>query len=135
MQFPIQFHKRKSEIAPFLHFSTLRHWVISDFRLLHYRDTPALRRWNSPLVPRRLYLYIYTRVHRLLFYGIIIFKFWSFFYLFIYLFIYLLLFNYLFVYLFVSLFVFFFFFLVSRRATRLVTCVHRLLFLLALCIL
>ena len=40
MQFPFQFHKIKSEIAPFLHFSTLRanrkseignHWVISDF--------------------------------------------------------------------------------------------------------
>ena len=59
---------------------------------------------------------------------------WTVFLLFVYLFIYLfiIIINNLFIHLlFVSLFVFMF---CLGRATRLVTCVHRLLFLLALCI-
>ena len=114
-------------LAPFLHFSTLRanrkseignHWVISDFRLLHYRFTPALGRWNSPLVQAVLPVRVCTSscicMHCLLFYWLLLLKAGL---LFIYLSIYLSI--YLLIYLFVSLFgcLFLYFFLSFCRAT------------------
>ena len=72
LQYPFQFYKRKSEIVPFLHFSTLHAnrkseigntWVIliSDFRLLHYRYTPAEKMEQSArppaALPVRVYMY------------------------------------------------------------------------------
>ena len=73
---------------------------------------------------------------RLLFYGIIILKVWFLLYLFIHLFIYLfiiIIINNLFIHLlFVSLFVFFVLSRARYPSSDLVTCVHHLLFLLAL---
>ena len=117
LQFPFQFHKRKSVIAPFLHFSTLfanrkleiTEWfLISDLRSLHYRYTSTLRRWNSPLVqavlPVRVCTSSYICIHCLLFLRAIDFKIWSFIYLFIRLLIYLCI--YLSINLFICLFIY-----------------------------
>ena len=79
MPFPFQFHKRKSEIAQFLHFSTLRanrkseignHWVISDF---WFPITPlqvhprAEKMEQSARPPAALPVRMYTCIHCLLF--------------------------------------------------------------------
>ena len=114
MPFPFQFHKRRSEIAPFLHFSTLcanrkseigNHWVISDF---WFPITPlpvhprAEKMEQSARPPGRATC---THVHVYIvccFHGLLILKAG---YLFICLFIYLLI--HLFIHLFDSLFVYF----------------------------
>ena len=64
LPFPFQFHKRKSEIAPFLHFSTLRanrkseignHWVISDFwfPITPLQVHPRAKKMEQSARPRR----------------------------------------------------------------------------------
>ena len=118
MQFPFQFHKRKSEIAPFLHFSMLRanrkseignHWVISDFWFpitplqVHPRAEKMEQSARSPAaLPVRVYMY--KCIHCLLFSWAINSKSGLFIYLFIHLFIYLSI--HIFIYLFDSLFVY-----------------------------
>ena len=95
MQFPFQFHKRKLEIAPFLHFSTLRanrkseignHWVISDFwfPITPMQVHPRAEKMEQSARPR--YLYACTCILSLLFSWAINSKSGLFIYLFIYLF-------------------------------------------------